>query len=519
MFTFQTMQEVGDIQLLNYNDLEYVQSPPVSVVVTREFRTYMARELEKTVKYNNKPGAPTPLIYPLISDNGAPISKSNNRTIMVDLNSGNRFVSANTSYVCFDFNLVSPVLSGIPGEDLLIDFNDRGSWFTRVGNMAARQGNLFTNLFNTAKWIHSGKREIEYVQHVSHSAYLHCMKQASDWNRSVGSLFTLEKPIGPLTAVDPVYYPARGINKVLTTVSVMIPLGVLFPSWRIKDSNLIPPSLIAGSKMEFELTPIQNAFLMYWDDGLLLREDSSSIDFVQYEYSVRNLRVVLDERELSSSVNSLMWNVSTTVGTPLQMLTSDVSMYQRQLNPDDVPLHEVHVPVDTYVSLKRNLSRLNELLVTPMVQPGGYVMDAFIPLVRSPILYTGDVLTMKEYRYSTPSSYWPQKEPTWLVDLTPVSFMQWMWNNCCTGLTVDEWKYYVNGFYMNFLRQTANQESGTSITQLRPMGLMHSFDWVSIFGDSSVELIREVYGNYQLRWYMEYQRFINVSGNVLETLE
>lgn len=512
-------------QLLHLNRLDYVQSPPTSLVVARDIRTHPAREQSMTIsflpptfvgefkeKYFSEP-VPNP-------------TTSRERTVTVTIPSGSRFVNPTTSYVKFQFALDKPCLhvGADPDLEYWLSFNVTSSLDGRMPNsrLPFNSPNMYTNLFSTARWTHSGRRDIEDVLDVPHTAYLYAMKQSSDWFTSVGSTFTL----APTIVEDQVttYYPVwNDPNVERRFATVCIPLAVLFPSWRKNKDQLLPAQLVGGSSFEFVFAPLEQSFVLApYREEVLNPEDCEVINWAAWRYHIRDFAVVLDERELCASANSLMWDASLLSGTPIQP-DSTMVMYSEIPFPNAVEHVYFKEPNDAplFERCVKNLSRVTTALVTPVVRPAGVLLDAWTPLVRMPQLDFLDFIGIAEYRFSSGSGYWPLKEPTWTQNaMTAHSFLQWLWSGG-KSLSLEEFGYWVGGFAMQFTRQSGNSESGVPIQGFRPMELNFALDWIAREDNnySSLELIEKTYKKYYLRWAIDYQRFINVRGNVLECLE
>lgn len=637
----------SDVQLLHLNDLEYAQCPPTSVVVGREFRTHVAKEQDITIGL--VPGAVDslePTVFSNMGDSLPSIKSYSERTVSVSVPSGSRYIEPTTSYLRFDFAMDMPQKALGSQDTFYVSMNetvaDTSSKFK--SSVAPSAKSLYTGLFRNARWIHSSKREIDYIEDSAAQSYLHTLKQSGDWIRSIGSAYSFG-PYTPAIRKEPQQFPAWGevsntvtivagqndklnikyqepsfttvtlspgnysittmlnaINAAFSTLdppypeffalgdrlrvqsntggafpdtvvvrgdglgssnalatylgfppgeesvgsnfgilaplvwmfpltyprsprpftTVCIPLSVLFPSWRKNKGQYLPAQLVGGSTFEFTLNPISECFFMVSPGQLLNESSCSEVNFTQWKYYIRNFRVVLDERELASSVNTLMWELSTTTGIPLQTDTHLVSYSSKVLvAPEDQIFIEAEDTLDQQI---KNLSRVNQVLVTPMCKAKNVVLDAFLPHVRAPLMALGDLLQVRDYQFTNGDGHWPLKEPTFSESLMPsYSFIQWMGAGGC-ALSLNEWQYYINGFYMSLQRQKLNSESGIPIKCQRPLDLHYSFRWEAEkkegeVDDGSLAVISETYGEYVLRWVVDYQRYVNVIGHVLETLE
>ena len=487
-------------QSLHLNNLEYNHAPVVSVVVTREFYTHPARELYYKVKMISDVA---PVTLPTMDTLIPPLKDT---IVQVDIPSGNRYVDPLRSYLAFECTITAPVETLILLEKEGLDFNDSGGLFARDSNLPARQGNLYTNLFKTAVWTHACRKEIDYVENAAHSAYLYSMRQPDDWQRSVASLFTLESPIDNI----------EGPPAVTRSETVIIPLSVLFPTWRANKGKLLPSHLVAGSSFTFTMNKPQDALHIY-SEPFLLANQPNTIDFNTFQYELRDVRVILDERELLSSVDSLLWAVSATNGTPLQIQASITNMDVQDMTAEVFPT-VLNVPINTLSTTIRQLSRVDDVLVTPVLLPQGKAIDAFVPAVRPPLIDVDDVMILRESRVTTGFRNWPQKEMTYQEVRNSVNAYLWMIHNPLgrmPALNVREYMHYIGGFYTNMQRENNNCESGVAVREKRPLHLRYGF----LIDLIDLVLLRTTHQDkYALRYHFNYQMMLNVSGNVLETL-
>ena len=519
----------SEVQLLHLNRLDYVQTPPTSVVVARDFRSHVSREPDLEVRILPF-GQEEPYVGSDLSAVLPDKSPARTRTISVSIPSGNRYVEPTTSFLCFEFSMTMPKVE--PGLfTWALSMNDTSDLPRHLDHISyainqSRGMNLYTNLFQEARWTHASKREIDYVPEAAHSSYMYHTRQSSDWIRSIGSTYTF--PSIELSGVDS-YYPDWPEHKVNGSrrpfETVCIPMGVLFPTWRKNKGQYLPAQMVGGSRFDFVMAAPAQSFCIRANDisHVLKPTLEAEFDFGPWRYFIRNCRVVLNERELSSSMNALMWEASASVGTPIQPNSCMVIHNQHPLEKNsNQGLFKERNSDPTHDVCVKNLSRVSSANVTLLAPMSGVWLDAFVPMVRQPLLNRLDYIRLYDYQFSSGNGYWPQKEPTFGADYTGLhSFLQWVWGGerC---MNVREWEYWANHFSMNFTRQCGNYESGMPITQERPLDLSCSFVWhtYETQGDqSSLRTIRTIYGRYATRWALDYQMYVNVHGNLLETLE
>lgn len=610
-----------EMQLLNFNDLEYQQDPVVSTVATRAFVTHEARQLSNEVVLTSDPDA----IYREYDDPiwNQPKSK---RLIQVDVPSGNRYVDPKSSYVAFRVRVEYPYELKTPLEPAI-------SSLYRVGlnanalpqtpepqeQVPTKHGELWTSLIKHARWIHSSKREIDNIHKSDHESYLYTQRQSSDWQQSIGSnyrrdgpphtpaiypdqlfLSTIKGALGydaantvelvadtieagtiifadgagppvpdarllwqigdrielvggqvyivtaPITQttlrvkryIDPVVNIPASTGDFIQyqllpnpaplneeTTDVLIPLAVLFPSWR-QDKHLMPSQLVGGSLFEFELNPIQDAFFIsIFNDSLIgdnqyyvFPESFENLRLSSFKYTVTDFRVVLDEREMLSSISSLMWNVSMVAGTPLQIADSAIDFQRRAIEPFNVTVKEVKEN-EGVASLVQNISRVDEMATTVILEPSDIIFDLFLPKLRTPVLGADvDFLVNNEYRFKSGFRYWPDKEPTFsgaAVDgyVSRDAFLQYCVRYPHTSLTYRQWVTYINAFFKCFRRAQDDTTTGVAITHKRPMELRHAFYWSAQMMDEFAQFKEK----YVLRHQSSMCRYLNVYGNVLES--
>ena len=355
------------------------------------------------------------------------------------------------------------------------------------------------------------------------------MRQGIDWATSVGSglTFTPQFLTGNYLQY-PLWPPnAPGVARVPRPFeTVCVPLAVLFPSWRKNKEQYLPSQLVGGSTFEFEFAMPAEPFVIGTGDAneVLVDGTSAQMDFTQFKYFIRNLRVVLDERELCSSVNAMMWKQSVDVGMPIQPDSQFTQFTDIAIVESDES--NLVIPNGTYIKIDKNISRVNAAIVTPLTRPRGYALDMFLPLVRTPNLHIEDNCAIGEYQFANGAGNWPLKlcayggEPT----ASLLAFVEWL-RLGPGGMAYDEWSYYVNGFCMNFTRQHGNSQSGIPIKFERGLELYHGLSWRTFNeppepgGQSTMKQIREVYGSISYRWVIDFQRFINCRGVKLEVLE
>jgi hypothetical protein len=612
----------NEMQLLNFNDMEYKQDPVVSTTATREFRTHAARELEyKVIVDPNEAVEYKTLAEPIVYK-----QPKKQRTVMIDVPSGSRYVDAKRSYLAFTAQVEYPRVTedappaggGGSFYEVSLNSNPLPSESEPQIALPDKQGDLWTNLIKHSRWIHASKREIENVQHSDHESYLWTARQPSDWQHSVGSSYRrfgspptlqrawdttlgtvdrttlgydplntfelLQSPPGNTLAGTVTFADGGGAappdaftvwsendeihfagnirflvtgvisSTVITvarlnvnvfdsapsvaefsrvrvlrsnseTVDVVVPLSVIFPSWRQGD-KLFPPQLVGGSTFEFELNPFQNAFLVGVfnptripaDQYKVLNSDADALLFGYAKYTITDFRVVLDEREMFSSISSLMWNVSAAAGTPLKATGTSVIL-DREPVPFAIDNDRRILENEGESTLYQNLSRIDSMSSSFVLLPSGNVFDFFIPKLRPPILGSGlDLYLPNEYRFKSGYRYWPDKEPTYSEGdghIALDSFLKYVLYHKHTAMTFRQWLKYVGSFFTCFRRDPDDSTTGVAITHKRPMELRFALFWRSIqMGD-----IQTITKNYAIRHETEFCRYLNVYGNLLETRE
>jgi hypothetical protein len=515
----------NELQLLNFNNLEYSHEPVVSTVATREFSTHPARALT----YTSYLSPNEEVEYKSLQEPLGPIQSIRERTILIDVPSGKRYIDPARSYMAFTVTVEFPKVPAVPPEDeylYQVALNDTP--FRRTPNeqsaLPLYHSELWTNLFQSARWIHCSKSEIDYVQRSDHESYLYTSRQSSDWHHSVAAGYRRSLPPHVIDTNDQSPEPDSETHEVL------IPLSVLFPSWREKK-KLLPPQLVAGSMFELVLNTPQDAFSLGFERQgeqsdffkyTLVDSAAEAILLGFFRFHVRNARVVLDEREMLASIDSLMWNTSVVAGTPIQVHDSTVQV-QRQPMPEPVGpggAFTISVPEGEGKSIiSLNLSRLDDVATSILLEPSNIVLDLFLPKLRAPELaFSGfDRLSLNEYRFKSGYRYWPNKEPTFSREPDPGniskdSFLRWCSRFPSVAMTYGQWRAYINAFFMCFRRAQFDSTTGVAITNKRPMQLTYAFKMDAL----NMPLYREAKNQYVLRHLITSCRYSNVFGNQLQ---
>jgi hypothetical protein len=484
-----TVAQYTEMQLVNLNGLDFAADPQVSVATSRDFRTHNARGISAmTVQALDL----SPSIFANMDAPYTPPPQL--QKIRVDIPSGNRYVWTCGSYLTFDVELLPPTDNLAPPSPWFLTLNTTG--FSR-GNGTPKTLNLWTNLLKRSLWTHASRRDIDDVQESAHESYLYTIQQQQDWQQSIGSLYSQEE--------------SWSLELTNVNSTVLIPLGVIFPSWR--GDRLLPPQLVAGSSFEFTLAPYHEAFTLHRNQAPTFTM-SSDLEFVDAQYSISNMRIVLDEREMISSVSSHLFDLSTTQGIPMAVTGAEL-FYER------IPMtltNPTTIEVPRALSkIERNYSRIQNILSVPVVRPCGTAIDFFVSFLRPPIVYPAPPVGFVDLdlqRHTIGFRNWPiNASRTTVRDV----FERAILSRCAPNyVTLQTWNYFIGGFYVDLRRSPEQEESGTASEQVTPILL----DFKVVISDTFMTELQFAYqNNYYLRHRVEYQKIINVFGNVLESMK
>ena len=518
-------------ELLRFNDLDYTIDPVTSVCVSREFATYKSTE---TSYYVSCPQVGTPQ-----RDDNYIEPKTNTKKIEVKLTSGSRFIDPKNSYVKFKYTINPPtgpeaVVEPDPYPEITFDLSSPSEFTYLPGlGLASPTNRLLTNLFDRVEWEHSCKRMITDMPHVNHHVLQEVHTRNDDWQRSIASLFTLQSP--QIILADPTDIQEKYIGVAI------IPLEVLLPSWKCQPGRLLSNRMVGGSTLRFTLAKLSKAFYMIYriqpnagEEIPVLTtppEVDLGIDFSTCDVTFEQFEVVLDQREMISSVDNLLWNQSVVYGSP-----SSYSHYETVMQHEPVtwianaPVEgeDYTGAIDTYVGKrkltlsKHNLSRLDSCLTSIVLRPIGTYYDFFLDFFKHPRFdeYQALALTganIQNDRYHIGYEYWPQKDlAEEQDDSDPMLVQSFLFSILYpdSGLRVEEFEVYFGGAgVLTTRRDEALSTSGKSFTQKRPLEATLDYSVELHYSDLADKL-----GIY-IRTWKRYQRILNVYGNVLEWRE
>ena len=524
-------------ELLRFNDLDYTIDPVTSVCVSREFATYKATKSSYTAKVYEPP----PLNY-VLRDDEYKEAPNNSTRIEVKLTSGSRFIDPRNSYVKFKYTITAP--QGAPTPDIpelapiiTFDLTSPSQFgYLEPDESGLSTTRLLTNFFDRVEWEHSCKRLITDVPHANHHVFQEVHTRNDDWRRSIASLFTLQSEVIQLKPDDETPDQYEGV--------AIIPLDVLLPSWNCTPGRLLSNRLVGGSTLRFRLAQLKDALCMVirteqvatippTPPVLTQPPTNLEIGFNSIALQIDDFQVVLDQRELVSSIDNLLWNQSVVYGSPSSYSHFEIVMKHEPVTWTVTPPEEgvnkdltgtIGAGVDNRLLAlsRRNLSRLDSVMTTILLQPLGTYFDFFLdffkhPRYNEPRAFTNTGVTVHNDRHRIGYEYWPQKgliEDQENLDKMLIQLYLFSIIYPKAALSVEEFEVYFGSAVLTTRRDEALTTSGKSFTQKRPLEVTLDYGLYlpySDLGDQNVKLY--------IRTWMKYQRLLNVYGNILEWRE
>ena len=523
-------------ELLRFNDLDYTIDPVTSVCVSREFATYKATKSSYTAKVYEPP----PLNY-VLRDDEYKEAPNNSTRIEVKLTSGSRFIDPRNSYVKFKYTITAP--QGAPTPDIpelapiiTFDLTSPSQFgYLEPDESGLSTTRLLTNFFDRVEWEHSCKRLITDVPHANHHVFQEVHTRNDDWRRSIASLFTLQSKVIQLKPDDETPDQYEGV--------AIIPLDVLLPSWNCTPGRLLSNRLVGGSTLRFRLAQLKDALCMVIrtepvdtiPPTLVITQPPTNLEirFNSITLQIDDFEVVLDQRELVSSVDNLLWNQSVVYGSPSSYSHCEIVMKHEPvewavIDPEEGLDGDLTGAIATDVEnrrltlSRRNLSRLDSVMTTMVLQPLGTYFDFFLDFFKHPrygeyraIEFTG--VKVHNDRHRIGYEYWPQKgliERQEVADemLRQSYLFSIIYPNA--SVRVEEFEVYFGSAVLTTRRDEAMTTSGKSFTQKRPLEATLDYALYLPFSDLAAQNVK-----LYIRTWMKYQRLLNVHGNVLEWRE
>lgn len=507
-------------ELLLFNDLTYEIDPVLTTCVSRQFEGFFSNESSYVSR---------PVTTSLLTTWVDPLPSPSKIEIEVFLSTGSRFVSPCSSYVAFDIEVTFPTVSA--------NLNDY-AWRTDLSQVllfptsskaqnSARQTALWTRLFRRIDWIHANKQVIDSIAAVPDHSTLEFLTRSSDWKESFGTLCQLEGAIFqfPLT-------PPAGTQ----LYQVVIPMDLLLPSWKYEltekgmPTKLMPNRLVAGSMLRFELADIWEVWTQTAIDGFgnyvfptppVIAD--TGLDMRPFSQRIRNFRVVCDMREMVTTVDNLLWNQSAAYGVPIAYQAKEIFKQRHDWSPvdqpsnPDIPETIAEGTVEFLTQQAENYSRLDFTMMTPLLAPAKLYYDLIRDFViPGAFAYSSSRCYWQKNIYRIGFRYWPQ------LDLSVGSFNEqlkskenaflWWLTFPCSALSLWEYNSLVGGAFRSVRDDESSSTSGKAVTEERPLVLDFNVDIVVPFG----AVTEDFYTSLLLRHWQQYQRLLNVFGNVLE---
>jgi hypothetical protein len=301
--------------------------------------------------------------------------------------------------------------------------------------------------------------------------------------------------------------------------------------------------MVGGSTLRFSLEKLSKAFYMVYRIEHKEEEEQDfpvpttppsidlNIDFSTCDVTLEQFEVVLDQREMISSVDNLLWNQSMAYGSP-----SSYSHYETVMQHEPVtwlakpPAAGLDYTgsIETYAERqkltlsRRNLSRLDNCFTSIVLRPIGTYYDFFLDFFKHPRFdeYKALILAKNKIhndRYHIGYEYWPQKDLTDRQEIEDEMLRQSFLFSILypdSGLRVEEFEvYFCASAVLTTRRDEALSTSGKSFTQKRPLEATLDYSLELPYSD-----LADKVGIYIRTWKC-YQRILNVYGNVLEWRE
>lgn len=244
-------QRVSKTDLINANKLDYNMPRFLTSVTTRQLVTHYASQQ----------------------------TYGSGKTISLTINSGDNFVMGKTSYLQF-----SVAVTGVQA--------------TTWGKGSAM------NIFDSLNIVHSSGVQVERLEnlnlyHASTTRYKH----TGSYVDTVGSMFDMDQTYAPRT--NPIEANLTG-----NIVNYVIPLGELSGLFA-SDSNLLPPYLMSGARLELGLARPATALVAAAAD-------------LTVDYTISNVELVLDSITMGDATSKMINKMSAEQGVVLSWNSHNV---------------------------------------------------------------------------------------------------------------------------------------------------------------------------------------------------
>jgi hypothetical protein len=491
--------------LLKINNLSYVAEVPCSVCVSREFKEFDSTKESYTTR--------------VVSTSPEDISESykepgSGQQIEFLLSSGSRFINPTTSYLKFRVKLSFPRVTSAVGPSSIL--YEGGLSLPTTTNVKTRA--LWTNALKRIRWTHACRRDIEDVDYLNHASILEVHRRPSDWRRSIASLFT-----------DPMEVHELTTDTLVVEQDVIIPMDVLLQSWRGK--NLLSNRMVSGSRVVITLAELRDiitirTFDLIVDPGEKVPispidiPEVVELDFSTTAMTISNAKIVLDCRELISSIDNLLWSASNVHGSPSAYHAQQVTMSPQESTQSEIFAPSPEQPLgtsllfilgETFNCTTRNLSRVNAVYTSFIPVNENVLRDFWQNSLYPSDNQDGSGIRFSKHRWTCGFKNWPQQNPLIATNPTKVDHFLFTILNPSNALEAWEFQEIYGSMVLTCRRDQSLETSGLPMTVQRPL---------RVRGDVLVETPFVWHsGDMMQRTMVDYHRMLNVYGNVLEWRE